>query len=296
MATAASERKSFFKRIRGKQQEDELAEMTFFDHIEELRWHLVRSIAVWLAAAIAIFVYIDWVYDHIILAPANENFVTYGALCRFGHWLHLGDSFCMPPVKIDFQINTVNGTFTSAISIAMIGGIVVAFPYIFWELWRFIKPALSAKEKKYGRGSIFWVSLCFFTGGAFGYYLLAPFTFNFLASFTLGKSGVIVYRPAVNDYIESLTNLILGCGIAFELPVLSYVAARIGLITGAMLKQYFKFAFVIILVVAAVITPSPDWTSQFLVAIPLVFLYWISIILATRVDKKRLKEEQEEWS
>ncbi|MEO6228873.1 MAG: twin-arginine translocase subunit TatC [Ferruginibacter sp.] len=296
MATAASERKSFFKRIRGKQQEDELAEMTFFDHIEELRWHLVRSIAVWLAAAIAIFVYIDWVYDHIILAPANENFVTYGALCRFGHWLHLGDSFCMPPVKIDFQINTVNGTFTSAISIAMIGGIVVAFPYIFWELWRFIKPALSAKEKKYGRGSIFWVSLCFFTGGAFGYYLLAPFTFNFLASFTLGKSGLIVYRPAVNDYIESLTNLILGCGIAFELPVLSYVAARLGLITGAMLKQYFKFAFVIILVVAAVITPSPDWTSQFLVAIPLVFLYWISIILATRVDKKRLKEEQEEWS
>lgn len=296
MATAASERKSFFKRIRGKQQEDELAEMTFFDHIEELRWHLVRSIAVWLAAAIAIFVYIDWVYDHIILAPANENFVTYGALCRFGHWLHLGDSFCMPPVKIDFQINTVNGTFTSAISIAMIGGIIVAFPYIFWEVWRFIKPALSPKEKKYGRGSIFWVSLCFFTGGAFGYYLLAPFTFNFLASFTLGKSGVIVYRPAVNDYIESLTNLILGCGIAFELPVISYVAARIGLITGAMLKQYFKFAFVIILVVAAVITPSPDWTSQFLVAIPLVFLYWISIILATRVDKKRLKEEQQEWS
>lgn len=296
MSTAASERKSFFKRIRGKQQEDELAEMTFFDHIEELRWHLVRSIFVWLVAAIAIFVYIDWVYDNIILAPANQNFVTYGALCSFGHWLHLGDSFCMPPVKIDFQVNTVNGTFTSAINIAMIGGIIVAFPYIFWEIWRFIKPALSPKEKKYGRGSIFWVSLCFFTGGAFGYYLLAPFTFNFLASFTLGKTGLIVYRPAIDDYIESLTNLILGCGIAFELPVLSYVAARLGLITGALLKQYFKFAFVIILVVAAVITPSPDWTSQFLVAIPLVILYWISIILATRVDKKRLKEEQQEWS
>jgi sec-independent protein translocase protein TatC len=295
LATLASERKSFFKRIRGKEKE-EVAEMTFFDHIEELRWHLVRSIVAWLIAAIAIFVYIDWIYDNIILAPANEKFVTYGALCNFGHWLHLGDSFCMPPVKIDFQVTTVNGTFTSAITIAMIGGIIAVFPYIFWELWLFIKPALSPKEKRYGRGSIFWVSLCFFTGAAFGYYLLAPFTFNFLAGFTLGKSGMIQYRPSINDYIDSLTNLILGCGIAFELPVLSYVLAKIGLITGSFLRRYFKFAFVIILVVAAIITPSPDWTSQFLVAVPLLILYWISIVLATRVEKQKIKEEKEEWS
>lgn len=270
--------------------------MTFFDHIEELRWHIMRSILAWLAAAIAIFVYIDWVYDNIILAPANKDFFTYGALCRFGNWLHMGNSFCMPPVKIDFQVTTVNGTFTSAISIAMIGGIITAFPYIFWEVWRFIKPALSPKERRYGTGSIFWVSLCFFTGAAFGYYLLAPFTFNFLASFTLGKTGMILYRPAIDDYIDSLTNLMLGCGIAFELPVISYVLAKIGLITGSILKKYFKFAFVIILVVAAIITPSPDWTSQFLVAIPLLILYWISIVLTTRVEKQRLKDEEKEWS
>lgn len=270
--------------------------MTFFDHIEELRWHIMRSILAWLAAAIAIFVYIDWVYDNIILAPANKDFFTYGALCRFGNWLHMGDSFCMPPVKIDFQVTTVNGTFTSAISIAMIGGIITAFPYIFWEVWRFIKPALSAKERRYGTGSIFWVSLCFFTGAAFGYYLLAPFTFNFLASFTLGKTGMIQYRPAIDDYIDSLTNLMLGCGIAFELPVISYVLAKIGLITGSILKKYFKFAFVVILVVAAIITPSPDWTSQFLVAIPLLLLYWISIILTSRVEKQRRKDEEKEWS
>lgn len=280
----------------GGGQKEEPTEMTFFDHIEELRWHLMRSVAAWLIAAIAIFVYIDWVYDNVILAPANEQFVTYSALCNFGHWLHLGDSFCMPPVKINFQVTEVNGTFTSAITIAMIGGVIAAFPYIFWELWRFIKPALSAKERKYARGSIFWVSLCFFSGAAFGYYLLAPFTFNFLASFTLGKSNMIQYRPAINDYIDSLTNLILGCGIAFELPVLCYVLAKIGLISGSFLKKYFKFAFVIILVVAAVITPSPDWTSQFLVAIPLVVLYWISILLASRVERKKAKEEKEEWS
>jgi sec-independent protein translocase protein TatC len=297
LATTGSERKSFFKRISGKDNfQEEESEMTFFDHIEELRWHIMRSIIAWLVAAIAIFIYIDWIYDNVILAPANEKFVTYGALCRFGKWLHLGDGFCMPPVKIDFQVTTVNGTFTSAITIAMIGGIIAAFPYIFWEVWRFIKPALSPKERKYGRGSIFWVSLCFFTGAAFGYYLLAPFTFNFLASFTLGKTGMIQYRPAVDDYIDSLTNLMLGCGIAFELPVLSYVLAKIGLITGSFLRKYFKFAFVVILVVAAIITPSPDWTSQFLVAIPLLLLYWISIFLATRVEKQRLKDEEKEWS
>ena len=294
MATETSERKSFFNRIRGKGG-SEKEEMTFFDHIEELRGHIIRSILAWLVAAIAIFIYIDWVYDHIILAPASEKFITYGALCKFGHWVHLGNSFCMPPVVINFQVTEVNGTFTSAITIAMIGGIIAAFPYVFWELWRFIKPALSPKETKYAKGSILWVSLCFFAGAAFGYYMLAPFTFNFLASFTLGKSGVIVYRPSINDYIDSLTNLILGCGIAFELPVLSYVLAKIGIISGKFLRKYFRFAFVIILIVAAVITPSPDWTSQFLVAIPLTLLYWISIILATRVDKQRAKEEKE-WS
>lgn len=292
MATSTSERKSFFSRISGKSS-SEKAEMNFFDHIEELRWHIIRSVVAWLVAAIVIFIYIDWIYDTIILAPANETFVTYGALCRLGHWLHLGDSFCMPPVAINFQVTEVNGTFTSAINIAIIGAIIVAFPYIFWELWRFIKPALSLKERRYARGSIFYVSLCFFSGVLFGYYLLAPFTFNFLAGFTLGKSGIIIYRPSINDYIDSLTNLLLGCGIAFELPVLSYVLARIGIITGELLKRYFKFAFVIILIVAAIITPSPDWTSQFLVAIPLVFLYWISILLASSVDRKRAKEEKE---
>lgn len=295
MATTASERKSFFNRISNGKNNEEQTEMSFFDHLEELRWHIIRSIIAWLAAAISIFVYIDWVYDHIILAPADERFVTYGALCKFGRWLHLGDGFCMPPVKINFQVTEVNGTFTSAITIAMIGGLIAAFPYIFWEVWRFIKPALSPKERKYGQGSIFYVSLCFFTGALFGYYLLAPFTFNFLASFTLGKSGLIQYRPAINDYIDSLTNLILGCGIAFELPVLCYVLAKLGIITGSFLKQHFKFAFVIILVVSAIITPSPDWTSQFLVAIPLTLLYWVSILLAGSVERKRAKEEKE-WS
>jgi len=286
--TINTKRKHFFQRIGGNKAALK-TEMNFFDHVEDLRWHIVRSILAWLIAAVAIFINVDWVYDNIILAPADKSFFTYGALCRLGNWLHLGDSLCMPAMQINFQVTVVNGTFTSAINIAMIGGIIAAFPYICWELWRFIKPALSNKEKRMSRGGIFWISAFFFSGAVFGYYLLAPFTFNFLASFTLGNSGAIQYRPSINDYIDSLTNLILGCGIAFELPILCLVLAKIGLITGSFLKKYFKFAFVIILVVAAIITPSPDWTSQFLVAVPLLFLYWISILLTSRVERARAK-------
>ena len=294
MATSF-DRKKFFARLRNKDNSAEPEEMSFMGHLEALRWHLMRSVIVWLAAAITIFVFIDWVYDEIILAPASEKFISYSVLCRFGHWLHIGDGLCMPPVKIDFQVTQVNGTFTSAITIALIGAVIVAFPYLFWEFWRFVKPALSPKEKRYARGSIFWVSFCFFLGAAFGYYLLAPFTFNFLASFTLGKSGAIIYRPSINDYIDSLTNLVLGCGIAFELPILAYVLGKIGLITAKFLKRYRKYAFIIILIVAAVITPSPDVTSQTIVAIPLLLLYEISVILVARIDRKKAKEEKE-WS
>lgn len=291
MLAVNTARNQFFRRILSKELPKEPTD--FFGHVEAFRWHLVRSVVAWLAAVILIFINIDWVYDNIILAPANQTFFTYGALCRFGNWLHLGDALCMPAIKIDFQVTEVNGTFTSAINIAMIGGLIAAFPYICWELWRFIKPALSSKEKRYSRGGIFWVSLFFFTGAVFGYYLLAPFTFNFLAGFTLGKSGMIQYRPSVNDYVDSLTNLILGCGIAFELPVFCFILAKIGLVTGTLLKKYFKFAFVVILIVAAIITPSPDWTSQFLVAVPLLMLYWISILIATRVEKQKANEKIE---
>lgn len=267
--------------------------MTILNHIEALRWHIMRAVLVWLVAGITIFLCIDWVYDNIILAPSSDTFVTYGALCRFGHWLGIGNGLCMPPVKIRFLVTEVNGTFTSAINITLIGALIVAFPYIFFELWNFIKPALSEKEKKYARGSVFWVSLCFFFGAAFGYYLLAPFTFNFLATFTLGKTGSIFYQPNISDYIDSLTNLILGCAIAFELPVLAFVLAKIGLINSRLLKKYTKYAFVIILIVAAVITPSPDVTSQVIVAAPLLLLYWISILLVAKVDRHKAKAEME---
>ncbi len=289
------ENKSIFSRLRSRNDNAEKREMSFIDHLEALRWHLVRSVIVWLTAVVGIFIYIDWIFDHIILAPARSNFVTYSALCRFSHWAHLGEALCMPPVNMELQGNTVSGPFMSAISIAMIGGIVIAFPYFIWETWRFIKPALSPKELKYSRGSIFWVSLCFFLGGSFGYYLLAPFTFNFLANFKLGTTGAYIYRPTLDDYIDTINNIILGCGIAFELPIIAYVLCKIGLISAGFLRKTRKYAFVVILIVAAIITPSPDWTSQVLVSVPLLLLFEISILICARIDKQKIKEEKE-WS
>ena len=294
MATSQTGRKSFFQRIRGK-DESINEEMSFMDHVEALRWHLMRGVIVWLAAAIGIFVFIDWIFDNVIYAPARPSFVTYSLLCNWSHKLGLGDALCMPPVKIPLQGNTASEPFMSAINIAMVGGIIVAFPYLFWELWRFIKPALSPKEVRYARGSILWVSLCFFIGAAFGYFLLAPFTFNFLANFTLGTVGAYKYMPTLDDYIDTLNNIILGCGIAFELPVLAYVLGKIGLITAGFLKRYRKYAFVIILIIAAIITPSPDWSSQTIVALPLLLLYEISVVIVARIDKQKAREEKE-WS
>lgn len=289
MSNTTSERKAFFKKIRGVDTPE--SEMSFIDHLEVLRWHIVRSAIVLLVVAVVIFMYIDWVFDNIIYAPARKDFVTYTGLCNFGHWLHLGDGLCMPPIDITLLGSTVSGPFMSAISISFMGALIIAFPYLFWELWRFVKPALSSKELKYARGSIWWVSLCFFTGAAFGYYLLAPFTFNFLANFQLGTLGVYKYLPTLDDFIETLTDIILGCGIAFELPVLAYVLSKLGIITPKFLKVYRKYAYVAILILAAVITPSPDWTSQTIVAVPLIILYEISIFISKRVDKQRVKAE-----
>ena len=289
MSNSTSERKAFFRKFRGIETHD--TEMSFLDHLEVLRWHIVRSAIVLVVFAFVIFFKVDWVFDNIIYAPARKDFITYTGLCSLGHRLHLGDGLCMPPVDIPLLGSTVSGPFMSAISIAFMGAIIIAFPYLFWEVWRFVKPALSQKELKYAKGSIFWVSLCFFAGAAFGYYLLAPFTFNFLANFQLGTLGVYKYLPTLDDFIETLTDIILGCGIAFELPVLAYVLSKLGIITPDYLKNYRKYAYVVILFVAAVITPSPDWTSQTIVAVPLIILYEISIFISKRVYKQKKKEE-----
>lgn len=245
--------------------------------------------------AVVIFIYRNWIFDNIIVGPINKDFVSYKALCNFSHWLGIGDALCMPPVEVTMQSTTFGGQFLSTISMAIVGGIIMAFPYIFWEFWRFVKPALKDKEIKNTRFIIFWVSFFFFCGAAFGYFLLGPFTFNFLAGFQLGTENMIVTRPTFSDYLDNLTNIILGCGLAFELPVLAHVLTQIGIVTPAFLRGARKYAVVIILIVAAFITPSPDWMSQLIVFIPLFLLYELSILVSAKVYRKLEKEEDKEW-
>lgn len=269
--------------------------MSFVDHLEALRWHIVRSVLALLIFAIGAFVFIDWIFDFVILGPTRTDFISYRMFCALSHKLGMGDSLCMPPINMSIQITTVAGPFMASIMIAAATGLILAFPYLCWEIWRFVKPALKPEELKHTRGIIFWISVFFFLGAAFGYFMLAPFTFNFLYNYQLGSEHQLEYRPMLNDYLESLMDITIGSGIAFELPMASWLLARIGLLTAGFLRTYRKYAYVALLVLAAIITPSPDWGSQMIVCIPLVILYEISIVIAARVNKARDKK-WEEWS
>ena len=293
MAVSESSRKSFFKRIRGEQSSED--EMSFIDHLEALRWHVVRSLLVIMASAVVFFIFIDWIFDHVIMGPTQNNFISYRVLCSLSHMLRMGDSLCMPPMELNLQVNSVSGTFMSSITIAFAGGIIVALPYVLWEVWRFVRPALKPGELKYTRGVIFWISFFFFMGAAFGYFLLAPFTFNFLANYKIGTLGILIYRPTLTDYLDSLIDITLGAGVAFELPMASWILSKMGLVTPSFLRSYRKYAYVVLLVLAAIITPSPDWGSQMIVVIPLVFLYELSILISARVNKNQEKSWKE-WS
>jgi len=280
-----------FNRLRGTRKE-----MSFVDHLEELRWHIVRCVVAILAFAVIIFIIIQWVFDNLIAGPLSPKFISYRAFCNLSNWLGLGNKLCLEPPKITMQTTTVTGQFLGAFSLAFVGGFIVAFPYIFWEIWRFVKPALKPKELNASKFVIFWVSFFFFLGAAFGYLVLAPFTFSFLANFHVSALNLVETKPTFNDYLDNLTTIILGVGIAFEMPVVAYALTRIGIITPAFLRKSRKYAIVIILIIAAFITPSPDWYSQTIVFVPLMSLYELGVFVSARAFKKMQVKEKEEWS
>lgn len=271
--------------------------MSFVDHLEELRWHIIRAVLSILVFAVIIFIYMHWVFDHIITGPLHSDFVSYRAFCSFSHMLGLGNSLCLQAPVISMQTTEMTGQFLGAINVAFVGGLIAAFPYIFWEFWRFVKPALKPKEIRGTRFVIFWVSFFFFLGAAFGYMVLGPFTFSFLLNYHVSaQSDFVKTIPTFNDYLDNLTTIILGCGLAFEMPVLSYALTRIGIITPSFLTRSRKYAIVVILVIAAFITPSPDWYSQTIVFVPLMSLYEFSVFVSKRAYKVMAKKDLEEWS
>lgn len=267
--------------------------MTFIDHLEELRWHVIRSVIAILIGAVVVMIFSSQIVDGILMAPTRPDFISARWFCQLSHFLHIGDTLCFPPVDAKFLENTMTGQFISYFTVGFIGGFIIAFPYVFWEFWRFVKPALSEKEVKKTRFVIFWVSFLFFLGVAFGYYVLTPFMVNFYFNFKL--SSQIVIMPSFSDYMENLIYTTVGIGLLFQLPLLVMVLARLGIITGRFLKKYRRHAFVIILIAAAIITPSTDPFSLTIVTIPLYMLFEASVIIASRINKEQ-EQKEKEWS
>ena len=257
-------------------------EMSFLDHLEVLRWHIIRSIAAVIIFAVVAFIFHDFIFDSIILSPKMPDFWTNRQLCRLAEIVNT-PSLCIN--SHPFEIININmaGQFSTHIMVSIIAGIIIAFPFIFWEFWRFVKPALYTKEKKNSRGAIFYTSLLFILGVLFGYYLIVPLSVHFLGSYSV--SSQVANTINLNSYISTVTSIVLAGGVIFELPVLILFLAKAGLITPAFLRKYRKHAVIIILALAAIITP-PDVFSQILVCLPLILLYEIGIRLAQKVEKK----------
>jgi sec-independent protein translocase protein TatC len=271
----------------------ERAEMSFIDHLEALRGHLFRSVIAIVLGGIVVGVYNDFFIKKVLMGPTHASFPTYEWLCKIGNKMGMGGALCMKEMSVKMQSTSVSGQFSMFFTVLIIGGIIIAFPYIFYEFWRFIKPALNKKEIEKTGGVIFWVSLLFFMGVLFGYFVIAPYTVNFFANFQLDET--IVNQWTISSYIDTLIPLILGTGLAFQLPLVMFFLSRIGLVTPAYLRSVRKYAIVIILIVAGIITP-PDIISQVIVSVPLLILYEVSIWLSARVEKEKAAEEVIEWS
>tara|TARA_B100000959_G_scaffold166121_1_gene173956 strand:+ start:1199 stop:2032 length:834 start_codon:yes stop_codon:yes gene_type:complete len=266
-------------------------EMSFLEHLEVFRWHLVRSVVVILSFAILAFIFKGVVFDGILLAPKNPDFPTYRILCFFSKKLGMGDALCMDELPFILMNINMSGQFSAHIMTSIIAGFVVAFPYVFWEIWRFIAPALYEKESSVARGVVFFSSTLFLFGVVFGYYVVSPLSVHFLGSYQVSSS--VANQISLNSFISTVSTVCLANGIIFELPILVYFLTKVGLITPDFMRTYRKHALVLTLIFSAIITP-PDVASQVLVALPLMILYEISIKISARVLRKQKKLKQDE--
>ena len=263
-------------------EQEETKEMSFFDHIDELRKHIVRSVLAVVVFSIVAFVNKHLLFDVILFGPKNPDFWTYRMMCKASVMLTGTEDFCVKEIGFVLSNISITGQFTQHFSISFIAGLILAFPFILWQFWQFIKPALSAKEKSYARGLVFYSSMLFFTGILFGYYLLAPVSVSFMGSYRV--SNEVINEINLESYISFVATLTFATGLVFELPILVYFLAKIGLLTSGWMRKYRRYAIVVILILAALVTP-PDVSSQVLLTIPLLGLYELSIVVASRVER-----------
>lgn len=265
------------------------SEMSFFDHLEALRWHLIRaSIAIVIITGF-VFAYYDWIFDNIIMGPSKENFWTYRTMCNLGN--AIGRNFCFSKFNISLINTEMAGQFTLQINSSLMIGITLGVPYLLWEIWRFIKPALHNKERKAATGFVFYATMLFFIGVLFGYFVITPMSLHFLATYTV--SAAIQNLFDIDSYISSVATLTLATGLVFELPILIYILASLGVMTPKFMRDTRRYAIVVILIIAAVVTPTPDALTMTVVSIPLFVLYEVSILVAAVVEKRKIKKSEE---
>lgn len=262
--------------------------MSFLDHVEELRWHLIRAILGILLAGTVAFLLKDFIFDTLIFGPKKADFVTYRYFCKIGRLVGIESDFCNPMLDFKIQSRKMADLFSAHIWTSITAGFVVAFPWVIYQFWSFISPGLKQNERKYSAGFIITGSLLFFIGVVFGYYVIAPLSVHFLATYEL--SNQVSNEPDLSSYIALVRASVLACGLIFELPIIIYFLTKVGLVTPKFLRKSRKFALVIVLIIAAIITP-PDVASQIIVAIPVLVLYEVSILISAivlRRDRKRL--------
>lgn len=255
-------------------------EMSFWEHLEELRTHLVRAVIILLLLAIAAFIMRKFIFDEILLAPKDPDFITYRAFCAIGRWLSM--DLCMGTVPMQIVNIQMSGQFMTHVYVSMMAAAVVAFPYILWEIWSFIRPALLPKEKKYSQGAVLYSTILFILGMLFSYFLIVPLTINFFSAYQV--STAVTNTITLSSYISTVVSVTLACGLVFELPIIVFFLTKIGILTPSFMKKNRKYVLVILLTIAAIITP-PDVFSQILVTIPLMGLYEFSIFISSRVRK-----------
>lgn len=262
-------------------------EMSFLDHLEELRWVLVRSSAAVVLMAIVTYFISDWLFDVVIFGPTHIEFFTYQYFCQLSHQLGFAESICITELPFIIQNTEMEGQVNIFVWMCILGGFILSFPYILYQFWGFIAPALHQNERKGVRVFLFFSSLLFFLGVVFGYYVVIPMSVNFVATFSVSK--VVVNQFTLESYIGMFKTSILASGLFFELPIIIYFLTKLGLVTPRFLRKYWKYAVIIILIIAAIVTP-PDVVSQTIVAIPMLLIYEVSIFISVLVYKKRQKE------
>lgn len=263
-------------------------EMSFLDHLEDLRWHLIRiTLSIVIAGTVA-FIFSRWIFDVIIFGPKSMDFPTYKYLCKLSTFLNVDSTFCADAFPFTIQSRTMGGQFSADIWTSIFAGFIIAFPYIIYQLWSFISPGLLENERKSSRGFIIVSSLLFFLGVLFGYYVITPLSINFLGTYSV--SSEITNQFDISSYISLVRSSSIAAGLVFELPIIIYFLTKIGIVTPQVLKKYRKYALVIILIISAVITP-PDVASQVIVAIPILILYQVSIYISAIVVRNQKRAE-----